>query len=314
MLIVVQPELAEHAVFATVRRDGSMAVAYQHEFARCHQEQGGERRDEAFRLLHHRWFEQLGFRRELCDLAAEFRFMSEQASRIVVREATGRATQSVELFGVPGRYTVGMTVAVATLLDPPAFSYFARHEFMHIDDMLDPVFDYNDDVRPRAVGRAAENLFRDRFAVLWGISCDARLESAGLMPEAVRSRRRDEFVRTFQIADNPATSASFDTLWETYRRTRPAHPELVDRATRGLAHENDATARTPPSVPGSPCSICSFSTFDWADSDRVAAVAAAVSKDFPAWSADLGLCGRCAELYVARLRSRPHVVASGARP
>lgn len=314
MLIVVQPELAEHAVFTAVRRDGSTAVAYQHEFARCHQEHDGDRRDAAFRLLHERWFEQLGFRRELCGLVAEFRFMSELASRLVVREATGRATQSVELFGVAGRYTVGMTVAVATLLDAPAFSYFARHEFMHIDDMLDPSFDYNEAVRPRAVGRAAENLFRDRFAVLWGISCDARLESAGLMPEAVRSRRSDEFVRTFQFADNTAARAAFDKLWETYLRTRPAHPDLVERATRGIAHENDATARTPSSLHGSPCPICSFSTFDWADSDRVVTVAAAVSNDFPAWSSDLGLCGRCADLYLSRLRSRPRVASSGGRP
>lgn len=311
MLIVVQPELAEHAVFSAVRRAGPTAVAYQHEFARCHQEQDGERRDAVFRLLHERWFEQLGFRRELHELAAEFRFMSEHASRLVVREATGRATQSVELFGATGRYTVGMTIAIATLLDPPAFRYFARHEFMHIDDMLDPSFEYDDAVRPRAVGRAAENLARDRFAVLWAISCDARLEAADLMPQAVRSRRSDEFVRTFQFANNAAARASFDGLWESYRPTRLTHPEMVDLATRGLTQPNDATARSPSSTLGSPCPVCGFSTFDWADSDRVDAVAAAVSQDFPSWSSTFGLCGRCSELYAARERSRPRVAASG---
>lgn len=313
MLIVVQPELAEHTVFAAVRCDGPRAIAYQHEFARCHQEQDGERRDAAFRLLHERWLEQLGFQLELSNLAAEFRFMSEHASRLVVREATGRGTQSVELFGAVGRYTVGMTLAVATLLDPRAFCYFARHEFMHIDDMLDPGFAYDEAVRPRAAGRSAEALLRDRFAVLWGMSCDARIEASGLLPQAVRPRRIDEFVRAFQFTGDSTALAAFDEVWDAYRRSRPTHRELVDSATRGMAHANDATVRTTSTSPGSPCPLCGFSTFDWADSDRLGAVAAAVSKDFPAWSSELSLCGRCAELYRSRGRSRPHIAASGGR-
>lgn len=313
MLIVLQPELAERVVFAAVRRDGPTTTAYQSEFARCHQVSDAEGRDAAFRRLHERWFEQLGLLRAISDLVQEFRFLSARADRLVVREAAGRATQSVELFGAPGRYTVGMTVAVATFLDSAALRYFARHEFMHIDDMLDPAFGYDDALRPRAATRAAENLWRDRFAVLWAISCDARIAASGGLPESVLPRRRAEFARAFRPADDPRGVAEFDALWNAWQRSRPTHCDLIEAAEHRRDEANDAGWRAPANLPGSACPVCHFSTFEWADISRLCTLAPAVSRDFPTWTPDDGLCGRCADLYASRRCDNPRVAAGACR-
>lgn len=303
MLIIIQPELAERAVFAAVRRDGATTAEYQHEFARCYQGPDAESRDEAFRALHERWFERLGLRGELTGVAGEFRFMSERSNRLVVREATGRGTQSVELFGAAGRYTVGMTVAVATLLDAPAFRYFARHEFTHIDDMLDPEFGYDESIRPRAAARAAENLLRDRYAVIWGVYCDARIEASGALPPVVRGRRLSEFARAFQFASESAAAVAFDEAWDASRRSRRTHRELVEFAARGFAKTGSVDAPAGAPGPGSSCALCGFSTFDWADPAALQAITPAVRAEYPEWTADAGLCGRCAVLFASRPRS-----------
>lgn len=306
MLMVVDPELAEQAVFAAVRREPEWERRYHTEFARCHQASGPDARDEAFRALHARWFDELGLLERVDRLANEHPHMVAAAARLALRRAAGRSTQSVDLFGTPGRYAVGMTVAPETLLDEAVFAAFARHEFLHVDDMLDPAFGF-DARRHRDTGdRAADGLVRDRYAVLWAMSCDARIEARHQLLDGTRQRRRDEFERVFR---GSPSAGRFDERWSAWSAQRPTHSALLE-----LASSPTRTAFAP-NLPGAPCPVCRMRTYAWSDVSEVVPLAAIVRADFPSWTPDEGLCDRCAALFASRSSARPnrHAAISGAR-
>jgi hypothetical protein len=301
MLIVVQPELAEHAVFAAVRRDAFVEQAYHREFARCHQHASADERDAAFRYLHETWFAELGFLGRVDRLTRLFPRLRDRVERLVMREAHGRGNQSVDLFGAPGRYTIGMSTSVGLLLDEAAFTYFARHELLHIDDMLDPVFEYDPGALAAAGNRAHQNLVRDRFAVAWAMSCDARLESDLGLPEEVRGRRQAEFSRVFASGGTAARGPGFDDLWAEWKSRRPRHPDLLALAMAGCtSHSEGSNGHHPAPARGGRCPACGFATFDWADEGALGAVRAAVRQALPEWRPGWGLCRRCAEVFAAR--------------
>src|SRR5262245_51503568 len=143
MFLAVQPNLAERAVFEAVRNDATIRPHYERQFADCFEHREGRARDEAFSALHDRWFNELGFRDRIVQLVREFPNFHDHVERMTVIQSRGPRAQTVELFGAAGRFTVAMAVAPAVLVDPIAFAAWARHEFMHVDDMLDPAFGFD---------------------------------------------------------------------------------------------------------------------------------------------------------------------------
>ena len=300
MLLIVQPDLVERVVFEAVRGDAANARAYHREFARCYDESEGEARDNAFRQLHERWFETLGFRRHIFDLLNEFAHVTREVSRVVITPAGGRGGQSAELYGASGGYSVVMSVAAATLLDSAAFGYWARHELMHIDDMVDPAFDYDLSARPTGSSAAARNLGRDRYALLWALSIDARLAHRNSTARILKPQRQKELALAWGLSDSQATRDVFEHLWTKFEAARPTHPELL-ALTRAMwtGAESSAAATAPQcaTLPGDPCPACKFKTFDWATPAQVARIEDVVRESLPDWRMEDGLCGRCAEVY-----------------
>jgi hypothetical protein len=85
---------------------------------------------------------------------------------------------------------------------------------------------------------------------------------------------------------------TFDSLWQN---AAPRHAEFLALIAdpRGLRE-----AHRP--APGGSCPLCDFPTFTWADAEALLpAITARVAAEFPAWSAEQGLCGRCLETYQA---------------
>lgn len=300
MLLVVQPDLVERVVFEAVRGDAAQSRAYHREFARCHNEPEGEGRDAAFRQLHERWFEQLGFRRRIFEIADEFRQVAREVPRVVITPAGGRGGQTAELFGKPGSYSVVLTVAAATLLDDAAFAYWARHELLHIDDMLDPAFEYDVAARPSGSSLAARNLGRDRYALLWALSIDARLAQSNSTARLLKAQRQREFALAWGISDSHAAVEVFDHFWTKFAAGRPTHQELLawTRATwTGSAWSADPSAPHRAVLPGDPCPACKFKTFDWAPPALLEQLRDVIRGNLSAWQLEDGLCGRCAEVY-----------------
>lgn len=309
MILVVQPELMERVVFEAARADSDLERLYQRQFADCYKEAAPHARNLAFRALHEKWFDELGFHRNITAALSRFPNVMRCVDRAAFARAVGRNAQSMELFGKPGRYTAAACVAVSTLLDPVAFSYWAAHELLHIDDILDPDFVYDASLRPEGASIAATNRTRERYAVLWAISIDSRLARRGKIPNEIPMRRKDELTRSFGLTDIAAAELSFERLWTELGANRPAHPALVELARRGVSEHSqqeadDAASLRPAS--GSPCPICGFPTFDWADYETTLMVAALLPDKFSAWSPEHGICGRCAEVY----RCQPVAIGS----
>lgn len=218
----------------------------------------------------------------------------------MVTQAPGPKGQAAELFGSPGRYTVVIAVAPAILLDRPAFEYWARHEFLHIDDMLDPAFKYDVAKRPAGATAAARNLAQDRYAVLWAVSVDARLMKRGAAPADVRNTRLNEWMRAFAMREPDSATRAFDRIWEQCRDVVPNHHTLLEWAQRGLPGTGvDAQSTQDPPTAGAACPLCGFPTFAWAECSKRERAIEAICVDFPNWNPDQGLCDRCAEIYQA---------------
>ena len=301
MYLGIQPNLVERAVFEAVRQDGTLRPLYERQFADCYKHPEGPKREQAFAQLHEKWFNDLGLRDLIVQLVNEFSFFRDRVDRLMVAKAPGPKAQTAELFGSEGQYTVVIAVAPATLLDRPAFQYWARHEFMHIDDMLNPAFQYDSSQRPVGSNIAASNLLQDRFAVLWALSVDARLARRELAPTQMRERRKTEFMRAFASAQSECETEAFDRLWENEQIDATNHRQLLKWAQEGppgLAEAGRSIegSSAQPSA-GSPCPLCGFPTFDWADAAQGQQAREAVRRDFPDWTSTQGLCGRCAEVY-----------------
>jgi hypothetical protein len=303
MIFAIQPSLIERLVFDAVRNDAERSRRYHRAFARCHEEPTEESRDRAFAALHETWFAELGFRGVMDALIARTTRVRHAVSRFMLTLAPGRGGQSVELFGAPGRYSVVMSVAPVLFRDEAAFCYWARHELMHVDDMLDPAFEYDIAHRPTGATPTARDLVRERYALMWGICIDARLDLAGHLPENVKPRRQDELARAFGTPPHDVVERVFQSLWNQFAAARPSHPVLMHMARMGLPELRSPDTAWQPErqAPGTPCPACRFPTFDWADREQLDALAGAVQADRAEWTVSDGLCGRCAELYRSRL-------------
>lgn len=298
MYLGVQPNLMERVVFETARNQLDFRSQYERQFADCHEHREPARRDQAFAELHDRWFRELGYRARFVNYAAAFPFINRLVERLMVTQASGPRDQTIELFGKPGQYTVVMSVAPAVLLDLPAFDYWARHELQHIDDMLNPAFEFDNSKQLRGTTDAGRNLARDRYAVLWAVSVDSRLEASGHLPQGMRQKRYGELCRAFGLVAEP--TAAIARLWEQCESSPPSHPTLLQWSERGPPEIEPAGHGPTHGRSGQPCPLCGFPTFDWAaamiaDTELKRAILA----DFPAWNSEQGLCNRCEEIFRA---------------
>lgn len=301
MELAVQPSLVERAVFEAARADAVIRSHYERQFSDCYQNRDGAQRDRAFAELHERWFNELGLRDQISQLVHEFPYFQEKVNRLMVMQAPGVKVQTAELFGTPEQFSVAMAVAVTTLLDRPAFAYWARHEFLHINDMLDPAFGYDAGHRPAGATIAAKNLTQDRYAVLWAMTVDARLAQRELAPPEVLTKRETELIRAFGLNDTDSVARVFEGLRQGGSWLSPNHRTLLAWAKGGLPEFRDAasmqvTSATP--TPGAPCPLCGFPTFEWAagraDWEELAPL---ILADSPDWTPQQVICGRCADVY-----------------
>jgi hypothetical protein len=302
MELSIQPSLVERTVFEAARQDAALRPHYERQFAECYDHRDQRRRDHAFAVMHERWFDELGLRDLIARLVNEFPHVRERVTRLMVTHAPGAKARTVELFGVDDRYTVVMAVSPATLLDRPAFEYWARHELMHVDDMLDPAFGFDAAKRPIGATAAARNRAQDRYAVLWALSVDIRLSQRGLAPPDVGPRRMAELGRAFGLADAGRSGCSFETLQTQPIWQQPNHSRMLDWAAHGLPQTSEipgdapSTGLAPPA--GAPCPLCGFQTFDWTcEAGQLAELEGVILPDFPGWTVHQPICTRCADIY-----------------
>lgn len=264
-----------------------------------------DERNTAFFNLHLDWFRAWGLEKLFTDLLKEFPLLPEKLSVLAVRKTRNKNDAGAEL------YVNGTNQCSAILaLRPESFERdaalrdYVRHEFTHLSDMLDPAFGYAPTLDLPGLNGSQQRLARERYRLLWDITIDGRLAAAGFTPIAGRDRHAAAFARGYSFWPLERQTQTFASLWHN---AAPRHAEFIALIAdpRGLRE-----AHRP--APGGSCPLCEFPTFNWADADALRPeIAARITAEFPTWSLEQGLCGRCLETYQAAARlGEPPVLAS----
>ncbi len=303
-------DFIEAAAFlcASGRRKGVPAL----QIARFHREReklyailDPDVRNTAFFNLHLDWFREWGLEKLITDLLKEFPLLPEKLSVLAVRKTRNKNDDGAELYvNETGQRSAILALRPDSFARDVALRDYVRHEFTHLSDMLDPAFGYAPTLDLPGLNGAQMRLARERYRLLWDITIDGRLAAAGRTPMQPREQHAAAFARGYSFWPNDRQTETFESLWHD---AAPNHANFLALIAdpRGLRN-----AHRP--APGASCPLCDFPTFTWADSEALRPeIAARVTAEFPAWSPEQGLCGRCLETYqAAALLGEPPVFAA----
>jgi len=301
-----EPQLVEEVVFRAIhagRVPPRLAARIQHRRDQAYDLPPGEDRDDAFSALALEAFRGLDLDRVFREMLEEFPLLSALAE-MRVRRARSRSEEHAELFvqdddaADQQMQRAVVLVFVSRFLEPEATRGFLRREFLHLSDMLDERFAYRPDSVPQGRSPAWQNLFRDRYRLLWELSIAGRLERRGGVPAGSSDALRPTFESVFG-------GLAKDRREEIFRRVgsddHPRHALLVECA--GQDSVGAGTNQGPDQFQGSGvCPICRFPTFDWMETPQSIApsVVKIIRESAPAWQPESGICSRCHELCESR--------------
>lgn len=260
-----------------------------------------------FRQLYARWFCQGEFDRPFAAALEELPELEAKLHLVTVTGAGSRADERADLAAGadgcvsvgPGKFWMGISIQPARLLNRAELARWLRHELWHVRDMLDEDFCYRrDDLAAGPGERLPQRVIQDRYALLWSLSIDARVERAGLEPLHRFDARRQRLKAAFPSFPDEALHAALDSLGVVRGLS---HADLLEvaREPRKLCSGHDRAAAP---LRGAPCPLCRFPTFQWADLSAPGAdeVASAIRGPYPQWSVEQGLCGTCFDLFAIR--------------
>ncbi|MBI3940875.1 MAG: hypothetical protein HY315_08575 [Acidobacteria bacterium] len=300
-------QLVEEAVLG--RAEGhSEEGAFRRARNRIYQVSDCERREREFRDFHAEWFDRLKLGHPIAAALNEQPSLRQQTRFCRILCAKSSKEEGADLHRARGAQPVSVTGADTviliklkpeTLLDPLGLRTLLRHELMHIADMLDPGFGYQPLLPQSEAGPTYDSLVRERYRVLWDTWIDGRLLRRGRLGEAIRERRRVDFLTTFPMCGQEAEE-KFRQVFDSDSQT---HAGLMAFALDpGIAGDR--------SQAGAPraqqCPLCRFPSFNLIDGrvDLSADALEEIALDFPNWLPEHGLCGQCADLYRERKTSR----------
>lgn len=288
-------DFVEAAVFiaASGKRRGMPPLQirrFHGERERCYDILDPDNRNAAFFELHLAWFREWGLEKLLLDLVNEYPLLPRSLAALAFRKVRMKKDEGAELYvsAENGRNAV-VAMRSERFERDDAVAGLLRHEFMHLHDMVDPAFGYSPHLNLPGLNPTQQRITRERYRLLWDITIDGRLFPAG---RSVNKRDYHEtiFHRAFSFWPESRRAEVFDTHW---RDAVPRHERLLALA----ADPRDLSHSAAP-LPGSLCPLCHFPTFDWADVAALNGETLAKLRDqFPQWTPDQGVCGRCVEIY-----------------
>lgn len=267
------------------------------------------RRDAVFRELYATYFERLGFLVPFRETLREFPAFEERIGAIYLAQVAASADESVDLAPLregKRKREVGIRIRAEQMLDAPRLESYLRHEWTHVDDLLDPDFRAQERLSWGVRSATEEHLLRDRYRVLWCATVDGRLEQRGKPLGIPKDFRRADFERLYRRLPQEARTRAFDRLWNEGRLSHPDLMILAESfeavrrfAERGVVLPGERTVEP---VEGALCPLCRFPTFRWI-ADVEATVARRIQRDFPQWHSAEGVCERCFERYEMEVMS-----------
>ena len=253
-----------------------------------------DERNAVFFKVHLDWFREWGFEEILISPLDDFSLLRNALNALVFRTARTRNDEGAELYvhAETGRAGV-VALRVERFEQLDNLGYYLRHEFSHLQDMVNPAFGYSPQFHLPGRNLSQQRLIRERYRLLWDITIDGRLSISTCSANKVRVQHRAAFDRAFNFWPETKRDEVFDSLWESRQST---HDALLAIASDPRQLESQ---REP--VPGAACPLCGFATFSWADISKLLdSTAAAIQAEFPDWLPAHGACQRCVAIY--RLR------------
>jgi hypothetical protein len=289
-------DLVEAAVFlcASGRRSGVPALQiarFQREREKPYAIPDPDERNAAFFKLHLDWFREWGLERDLANSLKEFPQLAQRLNLLAVRKSRGKSDEGAELYvNEAGQRTGILALRPERFVQDAALRDYLRHEFTHLHDMVDPNFGYSPVLELPALNAAQQRLARERYRLLWDITIDGRLTASGHAPMSARDKYATTFGRGYSFWPAEKQAETFEALWDN---STPSHANFLSLIAdpRGLRE-----AHRP--APGASCPLCDFPTFSWTDAETLSPeITARIAAEFPSWSPEQGLCGRCRETY-----------------
>lgn len=304
------PDLVEEAVFLVIHAgmvDRRLTARIERRRGRVYDLPSARDRETGFMTAAMDAFTGIGLDRVFRETLAGLPNLSALAE-LRVMKARSPADEHADLFVRSDLSNENHQSGVVWLLvdrfrEPETMRRFLQRELLHLSDMLDERFGYNPDAVPNNRSPGRQNLFRDRYRLLWELSVTGRLERSGKLPAGTVDSLRPAFDRVFGALEAAEREESFQRVAGD---ECPRHELLVTLAGRepsgvGLGKDQDTPRR------GEACPLCQFPTFDWMEppSSIAVEVAAAIQATFSSWQPSDGICCRCHEVYELGAAQRP---------
>jgi hypothetical protein len=259
-------------------------------------------RNTAFFQLHGEWFREWGLQEALVGPLREFPLLPPSLNLLAFRKANGRNDEGAELYvNEAGERNGVVALRPERLVRESDRGSFLRHELMHLQDMVDPKFEYRPELPATGLSPNKRRLAHERYRLLWNITIDGRLSRTGRETVAGKHQRSLEFANAFASWTETKQHEVFESLWS---HPFPNHQRLVEL----LSEQGELQPNEEPQ-PGNPCPLCGFPTFAWADQTSMPpATVIAIRTEFPGWVPEHGACARCSEVYRHKLAPAPIVI------
>jgi hypothetical protein len=252
-----------------------------------------DERNAAFFKLHLDWFREWGLEKPLAEALKEYPLLAQKLTVLAVRKPHGKNDEGAELYvNHAGQRSAVVALRPELFEREPELRTYMRHEFTHLNDMLDPAFGYEPALDLPGLNGAQQRLARERYRLLWDITIDGRLAAAGHAPMATRDQHAAAFARGYAFWPEQRRSDVFALLWQ---KAAPRHADFLALIAdpRGLRE-----AHRP--APGASCPLCGFSTFQWGGAEQLGGeVGKAILREFPRWTPEQGACERCVEIFLS---------------
>ncbi len=292
-------KLIERTVQLELQRQADLDELYHRKADIIYEEYDGSERQQEFEKLDWSFFRRLGIPERIDAEVRKFPIIAEQLGNIVVSAAAQKTDETADLFEKDNAQHMLISISPETFIEWDIGRRYVLHELMHVVDMLDPSFRYENS----RLGRlpAEEEIVRQRFALLWQIYVDGRLEQQGEYPFHVLDTYEQEFNRLFRRIPIDQHRKILQKLWSgkslTYRQLIGfAHElsHLIDWA--GGSSELIADRGAELELANS-CPICHCRMYHSVrlDEKSDSAIVNRIREEFREWCPDQGICDRCLE-------------------
>src|SRR3989304_1953125 len=308
MEILYDTTLVEDVVFREIKRREAIGkdsdVKDYYDRHREIYERREDSREKLFEKLHEEFFLKFGFGKPILDVLSEFKEFDNKIKIIAVFKALIVSQEEASISNDSGK--IGLRIHPEQFFIQPKLEAFIRHELKHISNMLDGNFKYRKYNKTGAVSPAQENAIRSRYKIIWDIFLDGRIARSRKETVVLREERFAEFRELYRSIPSSHLDEIFEALWNAEKLT---HEEILAMARdfkvlikKYSSIDEKELSEDMIALPGSPCPICKFPTFDWSKNlfEEKELVLTAIKKDYPWWSPEKGLCGRCLEVYKLR--------------